>query len=277
MGVFDGAVAIVTGGASGIGRATARRFAEAGARVLIADVQTQRGQDLASELGDAALFERVDVASEEQVSAAVDRAVKTWGRLDVMFNNAGLSGVVGPVHEIPVDEFDRAVGVILRGVFLGTKHAARVMRAEGRGSIVNTSSLAAHLVGLAGHAYAACKAGVEQFTKSVAMELGEAGIRVNAVSPGAIATPLMSEYLTGSYGQAGQIKDQMAQLQPIKRPGVPDDVANAVLWLSSPQASFINGQVLTIDGGMGNGILWSDSPAWLRAYSTGHRFDGPER
>ena len=190
MAELDGKVAVVTGGASGIGEATVRQFVEEGAKVVIADMQQERGQNLADELGDAAVFVAVEVRQEEQIKAAIDTAVENWSRLDCIFNNAGFGGVLGPVEDIPVEEFDMSFDVLVRGVFLGMKHAIPIMKKQGSGSIINTGSIAAVTAGRGPLIYSVCKAAVVQLSKVTAMSLGEHSIRVNAICPGYIATPL---------------------------------------------------------------------------------------
>jgi NADP-dependent 3-hydroxy acid dehydrogenase YdfG len=173
MHVLDGRVAVITGGASGIGRATVELFVASGARVIIADIQDEAGRLLADSLGTAAVYRRTDVTREEDVRAAVETEVSRFGRLDCMFNNAGVPGPSGPIDAIAVEDFDRTVAILLRGVFLGVKHAAAVMKQCGSGSIINTASVAGLRAGYAGHVYSAAKAAVEHLTKSVATELGE--------------------------------------------------------------------------------------------------------
>ena len=177
-GRLEGKVALVTGGASGIGEGTVRRFVAEGAQVVIADRQADAGAALAEALGPATRFVTADVTDEADVAAAVDDAVAGFGRLDVMFNNAGIVGVIGPIAATPTDGWDHTVAILLRGVFLGMKHAARVMVPQGSGSIISTSSTAGILGGLGPHCYTACKHGVIGLTKSVASELAASGIRV---------------------------------------------------------------------------------------------------
>jgi NAD(P)-dependent dehydrogenase (short-subunit alcohol dehydrogenase family) len=253
-------VAVITGGASGIGEASVRLFAAEGAEVVVADVQDERGVRLASELG--AEYVHADVTREEDVEAAVSRAVDTFGRLDCMFNNAGIAGAVGPIESVTVEAFDRTVAVLLRGVFLGVKHAAPVMRAQGGGSIINTASVAAVRAGYGNHVYSAAKAGVVQLTRSVAMELGGDNVRVNCILPGFIPTPMIARArgvpLGEADGKLGVITESFRDAQPIRRPGHPDDIAKAVLWLASDDSSFVNGHALVVDGGVSGGRMWSD-------------------
>ena len=170
---LEGKVAVITGGASGIGESTARLFVAGGAKVVIADMQRERGTALAEELGPAALFQQVEVRQEAEVKAAIDAAVNTWGRLDCMFNNAGFGGVLGPIEGIPVDDFDMTMDVLVRGVFLGMKHAVPIMKQQGSGSIINTGSIAGVTAGRGPIIYSAAKAAVVHLSKVTAMELGE--------------------------------------------------------------------------------------------------------
>lgn len=261
MGKLDGKVAVITGGASGIGDATVRLFVEEGCRVVIADVQDDRGARLAEELGKSASYLHADVSQEAHVSGAIAHAVSRFGRLDCLFNNAGAGGVVGPIEEIPADGFDHTMGVLLRGVFLGMKHAAPIMKRQGRGSIISTASVAGLQAGYGPHVYSAAKAAVVHLTRSVAMELGESGVRVNCICPGGIATPIFGSAL----GLAGPAADRVAELmktllatrQPIQRAGLPEDIARAALWLASEESSFVNGHALIVDGGLTGGRMWS--------------------
>ena len=260
MGRLEGKVAVITGGASGIGEASVRLFVEEGAEVVVADVQDERGGKLASELG--AEYVHADVTLEEDVEAAVSHAVDVYGRLDCMFNNAGVAGAVGPIESVTVEAFDRTVAVLLRGVFLGVKHAAPVMRAQGGGSIINTASVAATSTGYGNHVYSAAKAGVVQFTRSVAMELGEDNVRVNCILPGFIPTPMIAIARGVPIGEAdaklGVITESFKEAQPLRRPGHPDDIAKAALWLASDDSGFVNGHALAVDGGVSGGRMWSD-------------------
>jgi len=260
MGRLDDKVAVITGGASGIGEASVRLFAAEGAEVVVADVQDERGGRLASELG--AEYVHADVTREEDVEAAVSHAVDVYGRLDCMFNNAGIAGAVGPIESVTVEAFDRTVAVLLRGAFLGVKHASPVMRAQGGGSIINTASVAAIRTGYGNHVYSAAKAGVVQLTRSVAMELGEDNVRVNCVLPGFIPTPMIARArgvpLGEADGKLGVITEAFREAQPIRRPGHPDDIAKAALWLASDDSSFVNGHALVVDGGVSSGRMWSD-------------------
>jgi NAD(P)-dependent dehydrogenase (short-subunit alcohol dehydrogenase family) len=265
MGRLDGKRAVITGAASGIGEATARLFVAEGASVLLADVDSGRGGRLADELGERAAFVATDVSQEADVDNAVSSCVRMFGGLDVMFNNAGVPGSVGSIEEIDVASWDNTLGVHLRGVFLGIRAAARVMRPQGSGSIINTSSVAAFRSNLAGHDYSAAKAGIRQLTVTAANELGEHGVRVNAVCPGAVATAIFGR-AAGLDGDAAQrtvdfMTAALSDSAPIRRTGQPIDIAEAVLWLASDAASFVNGQAIAVDGGLLTGSLRRNRPA----------------
>jgi NAD(P)-dependent dehydrogenase (short-subunit alcohol dehydrogenase family) len=265
MGRLDGKRAVITGAASGIGEATARLFVTEGASVLLADVDTRRGSQLASELGERAAFVPTDVSREPDVDHAVSNCVRVFGGLDVMFNNAGVPGSIGSIEDIDVAAWDHTIGVHLRGVFLGIRAAARVMRPQGSGSIINTSSVASFRANLAGHDYSAAKAAIRQLTLTAANELGEHGVRVNAVCPGGIATAIFGR-AAGLDGDAAQrtvelMSLALSDIAPIRRAGQPVDIAEAVLWLASDAASFVNGQAIAIDGGLLTGSLRRNRPA----------------
>ena len=260
-----GKSALITGGASGIGEATARLFVAEGASVAIADIQDERGERLARELGARAVYVHADVSRETDVKAAVDDTVRGFGRLDCIFNNAGYAGVGGGIEQIPVEGFDATIAVLLRGVFLGMKHAASVMKRQGAGSIISTASVAGLRAGLGPHIYNAAKAAVIHLTRSVAMELGESGVRVNCICPGGIATPIFGKAFGLSAERADEtitlMKGVLESMQPIRRPGLPDDIAQAALWLASDDSTFVNGHALVVDGGLSGGRPWSEMEA----------------
>jgi NAD(P)-dependent dehydrogenase (short-subunit alcohol dehydrogenase family) len=183
-----------------------------------------------------------------------------------MFNNAGFGGAIGPIDEIPVDEFDVTMGILLRGVFLGMKHAAPVMKQQGSGSIVSTASVAGLNGGMGPHIYCAAKAGVINLTRSVALELAEHNVRVNCICPGAIATPLIAGGMGGTDEAVEAMKPVLANFQPIQRSGEGRDIANAALWLSSDDASFVTGQAIIVDGGLTAGPMWRSRPEMMRQY-----------
>lgn len=241
MGVeLSGKVAIVTGGANGIGRATVELFVEEGARVVIADVDADRGEDLAAKLGGAAAFKRTDVASADDIQALVDFAIARFGGLHVMFNNAGIAGSMSlRFLDDELKDFQRVMGVNLFGVMIGSQRAARHMVKHGGGSIINTSSIAGINAGGGVMTYRASKAAVIQFTRSLAIDLADHGIRVNCIAPGHIPTEI------ASFDRASV----MRVTQPLKRQGQPRDVANAALFLASERSAQTTGIVLPVDGG----------------------------
>jgi len=242
-------VAVVTGAASGIGEGTARRFVAEGAKVVIADFQQEAGAALADKLGDAAVFHHTDVTVESEVAAAVDLAVSTWGSLDVMFNNAGIVGVVGPISETTADAWNRTIDVLLHGVFHGVKHAARIMGPQGSGSIVSTSSTAGVMGGLGPHGYTAAKHAVIGLTKSVANELAQYGVRVNAISPGNTVTAMTAGVGTGDHTDIEGTTKYIAKGSPLGYAGFPEDIANAALYLASDESRYVSGHTLVVDAG----------------------------
>jgi NAD(P)-dependent dehydrogenase (short-subunit alcohol dehydrogenase family) len=245
---FESKVALVTGAASGMGLATARAFAEAGAAVALADVNEDAAQSAVKDLvgtGYKAIGIRCDVADEAQVKAMVERTVSTFGRLDVAFNNAGVQSPLAETADASGEEFDRVNAINLRGVWSCMKYELIQMREQGSGAVVNCSSLGG-LVGIAGRgAYHASKHGVLGLTKSAALEYASRGIRINAVCPGTIETPMVAAMLSS---EPEAMKDIMKD-QPIGRLGRPEEIAAAVLWLCSPGASFVIGHALVVDGG----------------------------
>jgi NAD(P)-dependent dehydrogenase (short-subunit alcohol dehydrogenase family) len=261
-----GKVAVITGGASGIGEASVRLFVEEGARVVIADMQQERGEALASELGDAAMFVSCEVRQEDQVKATVDAAVAKWGRLDCMFNNAGFGGALGRLEDIPAEEFDMTFDVLVKGVFLGMKHAAPIMKAQGGGSIINTGSIAGMAAGLGPLVYSVAKAAVIHMSKTAAMPMGEDYIRVNCICPGSIATPLSANTVGRPDWLIEERIDAYASRQPIPRPGIPDDIAQMAMFLAGDRSTFVNGQAIVVDGARANGVGWSDQPPVYKNY-----------
>src|SRR5262249_50671472 len=241
---------LVAGAARGMGEASARRFVAEGAYVVVADVQADRGEALAGELGPATRFVRTNVTVEADVAAAVDAAVSAFGRLDVVFNNAGILGALGPIATIGVDEYSLTMGVNVLGAFLGMKHGARVMRAQGSGVILSTTSPAAVAGGLGPHVYSAAKAAIIGLTQSVAAELRPHGIRVNAIMPGATVTAMTADILSGDPDAIAEAHETLARDALTPRPGLPADIAAAAVYLASDDAAFVTGEGLRGGGGL---------------------------
>jgi NAD(P)-dependent dehydrogenase (short-subunit alcohol dehydrogenase family) len=247
---LDGKVAIITGGASGIGRATALTFLREGARVVVGDLNETSIAETAALAGarghaDRLACRRADVSAERDVAALVDLAVDRFGGLDTIFNNAGVGGAFGPIGETTAEEWDFTFAVLVRGVFLGVKHASNLMKAQGRGgSIINTASIAGINGGGGPHAYSAAKAAVVNLTRAVAAELALHRIRINAIAPGMIKTPLA----VGRREDAWDRRVREKQAWP--EPGMPEDIADTALFLASEESRFITGQVIVVDGGL---------------------------
>ena len=240
-------VAVITGGASGMGRATVLRFLAEGALVVVADMNEETGKEtleLAAGAGhgERVRFIRTDVADEASVEAMIQLAVTDFGRLDCLFNNAGVGGAFGALTEIEVDDWDYTFAVLTRGVFLGIKHGARVM--EAGASIINTSSVAGLSGGSGPLVYSAAKAAVINLTFGAAVELARQQIRVNAICPGAIATPLVHR------GNVAEATERLKKLQPWPEAGQAEHIAAAALFLASEDARFVTGQALAVDGGL---------------------------
>ncbi len=244
---LDDKVAVITGAASGIGEATVRRFVAEGARVVAADIQAAAGAALAAELGDAVRFVECDVTDEDAVSDALETAVSTWGRLDVVFNNAGVVGAVGSIDETPSDAWRRTIDILLNSVFYGCKHGVRLMRPNGSGSIINTTSVAGVIGGLGPHAYTAAKTAVVGLTKSVASEVMSSGLRCNAIAPGTIPTALTAAVSEGDPAAIEAVRQ--TQLERYGISGDVSDIVNAALYLASDEARLVNGHTLVVDAG----------------------------
>ncbi len=258
MGKLAGKTAIITGGAAGIGAAGVQLFCDEGARVVIADVDRERGEALAASLGKKAVFQRTDVTSDAEVAALIERARSEFGGLDILWSNAGGFGARGSILEIEPEAFDKTLALLVRSVFLGIKHAGIHMKAQGEGVILNTCSISANTPGYGPHIYQAAKAAVEQLTKTVALELAEYGIRMNCVSPGGVPTRLITGALGAPDEAAAGIAQAMASILPMGRTCAPEDVARAAIFLCSDEASYITAQNLTVDGGEATGKKWSN-------------------
>jgi NAD(P)-dependent dehydrogenase (short-subunit alcohol dehydrogenase family) len=258
MGVLDAKVAVIVGGTSGIGARTAEAFVAEGARVVIAGRREEQGEKLAAELGPNARFVRVDVTSEAEVEALIAEAVQRFGRLDCLVNSAGHGGSPAGIAAADLAGLQRTMAVHVGGVLATMKHAAPVMTAQGSGSIVNVASIGGQLGGWTFLDYSAAKAAVLQLTRSAAVELAEHGVRVNSISPGPILTGIFAKGAGIDPAEADRtagilepvFNARLEMWQPIRRAGLPSDVAPAAVWLASDASGFVTGQDLAVDGGI---------------------------
>ncbi|HJZ31622.1 MAG TPA: SDR family oxidoreductase [Hyphomicrobiaceae bacterium] len=262
MGMVDGKVAIITGGTSGIGARTAELFVAEGASVVFTGRRQAEGAAVAARIGAKAQFIAADATVEDDWQRVIAHTLTSFGRIDCLFNNAGGPAPTGSITTVPVDGFDAAIALLLRSVMLGMKHVAPTMMRQRAGSIINNGSIAAHQTGRStSMVYGAAKAAVNHLSKCVAMELGEHNVRVNSVSPGAIATGILPKALGLEAGRADQLADQMqeifAKAQPIPRSGLPDDIAQCVLWLASDRSTFVNATDIVVDGGLIGGAMFT--------------------
>ncbi len=248
-GLVDGKIALVTGAGSGIGRATALVFAREGAKVVVADVVVDGGEETVRQIkaaGGEAIFVKADMAKAAEVEAMVQKAVATYGRLDCAHNNAGIEGATGRTADYHEEDWNRVIGINLTGVWLCMKHEIAQMLKQGGGAIVNTASDAGLLGVPQMPAYVASKHGVVGLTKTAALEYAKSGIRVNAVCPGVIKTPMVERITSQRAGRA----ERMAAAEPVGRMGKPEEIAEAVVWLCSEAASFVTGFPMSVDGGI---------------------------
>ena len=259
---LEGKIAVITGATSGLGRATAVRFVAEGATVVLVGRRAELGQSIAAELGASASFVQADVSVEADVAALISGAVARFGRIDVLFNNAGGPGQTGGIEGLDADQFDRTFANNVRSVMLGMKHVAPIMKAQQAGSIINNASVAGSRAGYSSSlVYGASKAAVIQLTKVVSMELAEQFVRVNSISPGGIPTGIFGKVfgLTADAADesAGVLAPVFAKAQPIPRAGAPTDIAAAAVFLASDDSAFITGQDLVVDGGAITGRMWT--------------------
>lgn len=256
VGRVQGKVAVITGGASGIGAATAAKLVAEGAYVVLGDIQQKTGDAMAASLGPAASFQLCDVTRESDVEALVQAAITRHGKLDIMFNNAGIVGSIGPIETTPGEEWRLTLDILLNGVFYGMKHASKVMKEAGSGSIISMSSVAGVTGGLAPHAYTAAKHAVVGLTRNLAAEVGPYGVRANCVAPYSVATPMVAHAYLGDHTDIDTTLKMLTEQSPLRgRPGLADDVANAVLWLASDESGYTSGLTLTVDAGITTGSV----------------------
>ncbi|XP_022144617.1 secoisolariciresinol dehydrogenase-like [Momordica charantia] len=248
---LEGKVALITGGASGIGECTARVFAHHGAKVVIADIQDDLGHSVCKVLGSSnSLYVHCDVTDESHIKNAIHKAIEAFGKLDIMFNNAGIADASKPrIIDNEKEDFERVLSINVTGVFLGIKHAAQAMIPTRSGSIISTASVASYVGGAASHAYTCSKHAVVGLTKNAAVELGQFGIRVNCLSPYALATPLATKFVGLDNEEFENSMNSKANLKGVTLKA--EDVANAALFLASDEAKYVSGHNLLIDGGFG--------------------------
>ncbi len=259
---LEGKIAVVTGGTTGIGHRVVERFIEEGAKVVFTGRRAALGQEVAAATG--ATFIEADAGSVADAERTIKQTLDTHGRIDVLMNNAGAPAPAARLEDLPLDAFDTAIQVHVRGAIAHTKFAAPAMRAQGAGSVINVGSVAGHRAGYSGSMiYGIAKAAVIHFTRSAAMELGEDGVRVNSISPGGIATGIFGKSMGMEIEDAEKtvekVKTVLAGIQAIPRAGVTDDIASAALYLASDEASFINGEDIVIDGGLIWGRRYSET------------------
>lgn len=278
-GRLEGRVAVITGGASGIGRATAELFVAEGARVVVADLQEDVGSAFAAELGDSGSFVPCNVIDEDQVAAAIREAVDRWGRLDVVYANAGFVGATGPMETISSDDYDKTMNVLLRGVFYTIKHAAPIMKAQESGSMIATASVCGLEAGIGAHIYTVAKAGVISLMQTMALEMAEHGVRSNAICPGYIATSLMAGRMRSQVSdeeteqRLQKSRDIMGQSQAMHRVGEPEDIAKMALFLASDDSEWITGTAQVVDGGLIVGKPWRKQPRTMTEVRPIHMYD----
>ncbi len=261
-GRLDGKAAVITGGASGIGAATAARFVAEGAKVMLGDLQDEVGEKLAASLGDGVAYRHCNVAREPQVKGLIDEAVDRFGRLDIVFNNAGFGGAMGSFEDTTVDEYDLTMDVLLKSVFLGIKHASPHLKAQRSGSIISTASVCGLMPTIGAHLYNVAKAGVIMMTKTAAVELAEYDIRVNCICPGYVATQLhvgrtLSELDDDEAAERmDRARERTNESQPIARMGEAEDIASMALFLAGDESTWVTGTAQVVDGGLTLGKPW---------------------
>ncbi|MHA2039306.1 MAG: SDR family oxidoreductase [Promethearchaeota archaeon] len=255
-----GKVAIITGAAGGIGRATSKLFIEEGAKgVVMADIWDEMGEKTAEELGSNAIYIHTDVSQETEIKKSIELAMEKFGRVDIVFSNAGNPGPGGAIEDIPTDEFDHTMAIHLRAAYLYIKHSIPIMKKQGSGCFICTSSVASFQQGMGTLPYSLSKAAINHLVRIATVELGIFGIRANAIAPGGIATGIFGQAMGLSRNAAEKVaelmKGNLDGLQAIRRAGLPEDIANAVLFLASDSSSFVSGITLKVDGGLLSGRI----------------------
>ena len=271
MGILDQKVALITGAAGGIGRATSKLFIEEGAKgVVMADIWDEMGEKVASELGQNALYIHTDVSKESDIKKSIELAVEKFGRLDIVFSNAGNPGPGGGIEDISAEDFDKTIAIHLRAAFLCMKYAIPIMKKQGSGCFICTSSVAGFQQGMGSVPYSLSKAAIINLVRIAAVELGIFGIRANAIAPGGIATGIFGQGYGLSRKSAEKwgelMKELLANGQAIRRAGLPEDIANAALFLASDSSSFITGETLKVDGGLLSGRIPQDPEESMEKY-----------
>jgi NAD(P)-dependent dehydrogenase (short-subunit alcohol dehydrogenase family) len=261
---FKGKTAVITGGSSGIGRGSVELFLREGATVVMGDIDEAEGTAMMSSLGKGFLFKKCDVTQEAEIKALMDYAAEETGGIDIVFNNAGAGGPRDPIDEISGDDWDFAMALLLKSVAMGIRHAAPHLKKRGGGAIVNTASICSFQAGYGPIAYSTAKAGVLHLTKVAAAELARYKIRVNAICPGFIQTNIFASTVGANKQEAQEINTVLGQaaasVQPVARPGVPSDIAEAAAYLASDAAGFVTGTHILVDGGMLVGTEGSWNP-----------------
>lgn len=271
MGELDGKVALITGAAGGIGKATSKLFIEEGAKgVIMVDIWDEMGEKTANELGPNTFYFHADVAQESDIKDSIEFTIEKFGQIDIIFSNAGNPGPGGGIQDISTDDFDTTIAIHLRAAYLYLKYAIPIMKKQGSGCFIITSSVAAYQQGMGSFPYSLAKAGLNQLTRIAAVELGIFGIRVNAIVPGGIATGIFGQGMGLSRDDAEKWaelrKEGMVDQQPLRQAGLPIDIANAALFLASDSSSFITGETLLVDGGLLSGRIPYDQEEGMERF-----------
>ncbi|MHA2008056.1 MAG: SDR family NAD(P)-dependent oxidoreductase [Promethearchaeota archaeon] len=281
MGKLDNKVCIITGAAGGIGRATSRLFVEEGAKgVIMVDIWDEMGEKTANDLGPNTIYLHADVAQESDIKASIDLAIEKFGKLDIIFSNAGNPGPGGGIQDISTNDFDNTIAIHLRAAFLYMKYAIPIMKKQGSGNFISTSSVAGYQQGMGSFPYSLAKAGLIHFTRIAAVELGIFGIRANSIAPGGIATGIFGQGMGLSREDAEKWaelrKEGMAEGQPLRQAGLPIDIAKAALFLASDASSFITGETILVDGGLLSGRIPYDQEESMERFYRNLRTLNPE-